>query len=135
MYHQLSHTPQNCTMISLSSRLRNLMPQHLSRSDRHMSNRSHCRHRVRGETPHRRQERLHAHSTRNTIVAETISRKSVRDVLATSKLRSKATQANSGGTPPIRRVSPHNNVSVWSWKVKAQRRRQVGIRSWPRCGT
>ena len=42
-----------CTMISLSSRLHGQMSQHLHRSDRHRSKRSHRRSLIRGETPRR----------------------------------------------------------------------------------
>ena len=133
MYHQLSRTPQICNMISLSRRLRKPMPQHLSRPDRHMSYRSHCRHRMCGEN--------HPHSTRNTICCRKHfqqqairSRRSWRLGLQIQD-NQQPKPNRSGGTPPIRRLSPHNNVSVWSRKVKAQRSRQVEIWNWPLYGT
>ena len=133
MYHQLSRTPQICNMISLSRRLRKPMPQHLSRPDRHMSYRSHCRHRMCGETP-RSQCKKHYCCRKHFQQKAIRSRRSWRLGLENQD-NQQPKQIRSGGTPPIRRLSPHNNVSVWSRKVKAQRSRQVGIRNWPLCGT
>ena len=96
---------RNCTIILLSRRMHDLMSCHVAQSDRHMSNRSHCRSRFRG--------RLHAGrwTGQETPLQKPIPAKAFPFAAflspRTSDTRQPATQANSSGTPPIRRGSHH----------------------------